>query len=57
MQSGEVAFVKTVGGSKNDAANSVVKTSDGGYAILGYIRKVTTLILQTKQMKVSIFGY
>jgi hypothetical protein len=33
---GEVAFVKTVGGTKNDAANSVVKTLDGGYAILGH---------------------
>lgn len=29
-------FVKTLGGSKNDVFQSVVKTSDGGYAILGY---------------------
>ena len=29
-------FVKTFGGSKNDVFQSVVKTNDGGYAILGY---------------------
>lgn len=29
-------FVKTLGGSKNDVFQSVVKTTDGGYAILGY---------------------
>ncbi len=29
-------FVKTFGGSKNDVFQSVVKTTDGGYAILGY---------------------
>lgn len=33
---GQIAFVKTLGGSKNDSGQSVVATSDGGYAILGY---------------------
>ena len=32
----EIEFVKTFGGSKNDVFQSVVKTADGGYAILGY---------------------
>jgi len=32
----EVAWSKTLGGSKNELANSVVKTLDGGYAVLGY---------------------
>jgi len=32
----ETAFVKTYGGSKNDVFQSVIKTTDGGYAILGY---------------------
>lgn len=32
----QTAFVKTFGGSKNDVAKAVVKTADGGYAILGY---------------------
>ena len=32
----ETEFVKTFGGSKNDVFQSVVKTADGGYAILGY---------------------
>ncbi|PWI31061.1 hypothetical protein DI383_04245 [Flavobacteriaceae bacterium LYZ1037] len=31
-----MGFVTTYGGSKNDRAQSVTKTSDGGYAILGY---------------------
>ena len=31
-----VNFVKTYGGSKNDSAQSVVNTNDGGYAILGF---------------------
>ena len=33
---GVLDFVQTFGGSKNDAAKSVVKTQDGGYAIAGY---------------------
>ena len=32
----ETILAKTIGGSKNDVAKSVVKTADGGYAILGY---------------------
>ncbi|GAA3595456.1 hypothetical protein Q4Q39_07470 [Flavivirga amylovorans] len=34
----ELAFVKTIGGSKNESAQSITKTSDGGYAILGYVQ-------------------
>ncbi len=34
--SGTLDFTKTFGGSKNDIFKSIVKTSDGGYAILGY---------------------
>jgi hypothetical protein len=34
--SSKISFVKTFGGSKNDSYQSVVKTSDGGYAVLGY---------------------
>ena len=33
---GQLTFVKTYGGSKNDSAQSITATSDGGYAILGY---------------------
>ncbi|KJD31672.1 PKD protein [Tamlana nanhaiensis] len=32
----QIQFVKTLGGSKNDNAQAITKTSDGGYAILGY---------------------
>ncbi|AUP79814.1 hypothetical protein [Flavivirga eckloniae] len=32
----EVGFVKTLGGTKNESAQSVIKTLDSGYAILGY---------------------
>ena len=31
-----IEFVKTIGGSKNESAQSITKTQDGGYAILGY---------------------
>ena len=31
-----IEWVKTLGGSKNDQANSIVNTQDGGYAILGF---------------------
>ena len=34
----EVGFIKTFGGSKNESAQSVTKTLDGGYAILGYVQ-------------------
>ena len=32
----ETVTAKTYGGSKNDVTQSIVKTNDGGYAILGY---------------------
>ncbi|CAM1358733.1 hypothetical protein [Tenacibaculum xiamenense] len=32
----EIDFVQTIGGTKNEVAKSIVRTSDGGYAILGY---------------------
>jgi len=37
---GEVTFVKTLGGSKNDSAQSVIATMDGGYAILGFTQSM-----------------
>ena len=33
---GDLDAAETLGGSKNDVFNSLVKTADGGYAILGY---------------------
>lgn len=36
VSSGEITLVKNYGGSKNDVANAVVKTLDGGAAVLGY---------------------
>ncbi|MGB5420149.1 hypothetical protein [Algibacter sp.] len=35
-----VDFVKSVGGTKNESAQSVIKTTDGGYAILGYTQSM-----------------
>lgn len=35
-----VDFVKSLGGSKNESAQSVIKTTDGGYAILGYTQSM-----------------
>jgi hypothetical protein len=32
----EISWIKTLGGAKNDQANSVVNTQDGGYAVLGF---------------------
>lgn len=32
----EISSIKTFGGSKNEVAKSVISTTDGGYAILGY---------------------
>jgi uncharacterized delta-60 repeat protein len=34
--SGSVAWTKTIGGSGDDQANSVVQSSDGGYIVAGY---------------------
>ena len=33
---GEVDSSQTIGGSKNEVLKSVIKTADGGYAVLGY---------------------
>jgi hypothetical protein len=35
-KTGQVLWQKTIGGIKNDAANSIVPTTDGGYIIAGY---------------------
>ncbi len=32
---GNIQWTKTIGGSKNDAGNSIIQTMDGGYAITG----------------------
>jgi len=37
---GEIDSVKTLGGSKNESAQSVIKTTDGGYAILGHTQSM-----------------
>ena len=36
----EIDFIKTFGGSNNESAKSITKTSDGGYAILGYTQSM-----------------
>ncbi|MFP4844428.1 hypothetical protein [Winogradskyella sp. PE311] len=33
---GKITFVKTLGGTNNDSAQSIVATTDGGYVILGF---------------------
>ncbi|WP_229796796.1 hypothetical protein [Algibacter mikhailovii] len=33
-----INFVKTLGGSLNELAKSIIKTNDGGYAILGHVQ-------------------
>lgn len=35
-----IDFVKTLGGTKNESAQALAKTSDGGYAILGYAQSM-----------------
>ncbi len=35
---GNKTWEKTFGGSENDSANSIVQTSDGGFAVVGYTR-------------------
>ena len=39
-QSVEVEEVLTIGGTKNESAQSVVNTPDGGYAVLGYTQSM-----------------
>ena len=36
----EIDFAKTLGGTKNESAQAVVTTADGGYAILGYAQSM-----------------
>lgn len=38
--SGAISSVQTFGGTKNDVAQSVVATSDGGFAVLGYTQSM-----------------
>ena len=39
-QEKEIDFITTLGGSKNESAQSVVNTTDGGYAILGHAQSM-----------------
>jgi hypothetical protein len=36
----EIISIETLGGSKNDVLQSVIKTTDGGYATLGYTQSI-----------------
>lgn len=36
----QLEFVKTLGGTKNESAQSVIKTTDGGYAIAGFTQSI-----------------
>ncbi|WP_055436358.1 hypothetical protein [Lacinutrix algicola] len=40
LPSGLVSSVKTYGGSKNDSAQEIVSTNDGGYAVIGFTQSV-----------------
>jgi hypothetical protein len=40
--------VKTLGGSKNESATSVVKTQDGGYLVLGYTQSIDGDVITSK---------
>jgi hypothetical protein len=40
LESVTVNFVKTIGGSKNESAQAVIGTLDGGYAILGHTQSM-----------------
>jgi len=37
---GEIDFVTSIGGTKNESAQSVIATQDGGYAIAGYTQSM-----------------
>ena len=36
----EIDFTTTLGGSKNESAQAVINTTDGGYAILGHAQSM-----------------
>ena len=36
----EIDFITTLGGSKNESAQAVINTTDGGYAILGHAQSM-----------------
>lgn len=37
---GQLSFVTTFGGTKNDSGQSITSTSDGGYAVLGFTQSI-----------------
>lgn len=49
---GEVAWVKNFGGSGEDTAQAIIKTDDGGYAVLGYTNSTDGDIM-TKTLEVN----
>ncbi len=56
----EIHVVKTLGGSKNESARSVVKTNDGGYLVLGYSQSVDgdiSIVKTTIQYDIWLLKY
>ena len=56
-QSVEVEEVLTIGGTKNESAQSVVNTPDGGYAVLKVTHSKYGWIFRTKLTHLLIIGY
>ncbi len=40
VAAGNIDFIKTYGGTKNESAQSVIATTDGGYAIMGFTQSM-----------------
>tara|TARA_R110002051_G_scaffold73135_5_gene132755 strand:+ start:16387 stop:17730 length:1344 start_codon:yes stop_codon:yes gene_type:complete len=42
---GELAWIKNFGGNQDDSAQAIIKTNDGGYAIIGYTGSINGDVL------------
>lgn len=59
-QPAKIHLVKTLGGSKNESARSVVKTNDGGYLVLGYSQSIDgdiSIVKTTIQYDIWLLKY
>ncbi len=44
----QIDFIKTFGGTRNESGQSVIQTSDNGYAVLGFTQSIDGDVLTTK---------
>lgn len=56
-ENGNYKWSKTIGGTDDDSLNKIIQTSDGGFAVVGYVSSKTVYYTDTEIAELSITSY